>query len=665
MMLCLALVLCDVVFMSPHSRVLAAGPGPENSDCLACHCDKQLTAKQGGKVVSRYIEEKRFKASIHGSLSCTSCHADLEGKELPHDAPLKKVNCGICHSEEQALHAKSLHGRALARGDSLAPRCSSCHGEHDIVAVKSKNSPVAPLVVPLLCGKCHREGSPVQKNGKITEHNILENYSESIHGEALLKKGLVVAANCASCHTAHSVLPPSDPASSIARGNIAATCSKCHSEIEQVHRKTINGKLWEKEAHVLPACVDCHQPHKVRKVYYEQGMADADCMRCHENEKLKSHDRRSMYVRADDVATSRHSRVACSQCHSDVNASRVRPCEAITQKVDCSKCHDAVGQQFLRSKHGESFAANKPDPNAPSCKECHGSHKVLGKHDPASPSYPTNVPTLCARCHREGEKAALRYSGTQHQITSQYSESIHGKGLLESGLTVTATCTNCHTAHGVLPASDAQSSVNSKNLSSTCGQCHRGIEMQFTNSVHSATVTKTDKQLPVCSDCHTAHGIVRADGDSFRLKIMGRCGRCHEDVAKSYFETYHGKVSQLGNSKTAQCYDCHGAHDILNVNDPNSHLSRQNVVKTCQKCHAGAGRRFAGYLTHATHHDPKKYPYLFVAFWGMTALLVGTFTVFGAHTILWIPRAFQMRREIREEEAREAEAEKNKERDHE
>ncbi len=65
------------------------------------------------------------------------------------------------------------------------------------------------------------------------------------------------------------------------------------------------------------------------------------------------------------------------------------------------------------------------------------------------------------------------------------------------------------------------------------------------------------------------------------------------------------------------------------------------------------------------HHDPKKYPYLFVAFWGMTALLVGTFTVFGAHTILWIPRAFQMRREIREEEAREAEAEKNKERDHE
>ncbi len=48
-----------------------------------------------------------------------------------------------------------------------------------------------------------------------------------------------------------------------------------------MHRKVIKGELWEKQAHVLPACVDCHQPHKVRKVFYDQGMADADCLRCH------------------------------------------------------------------------------------------------------------------------------------------------------------------------------------------------------------------------------------------------------------------------------------------------------------------------------------------------------------------------------------------------
>ena len=91
-----------------------------------------------------------------------------------------------------------------------------------------------------------RHGGETQR--KIDQHNILENYTESIHGEGLLKKGLIVAANCASCHTAHSILPHTDPNSSIARRNIAATCTKCHAQIEAVHRKTIRGELWEKKS---------------------------------------------------------------------------------------------------------------------------------------------------------------------------------------------------------------------------------------------------------------------------------------------------------------------------------------------------------------------------------------------------------------------------------
>jgi len=133
-----------------------------------------------------------------------------------------------------------------------------------------------------------------------------------------------------------------------------------------VHRKTIRGELWEKEANVLPACVDCHQPHKVRKVYYEQGMADADCMRCHQNKELKARDGRGMFVQVIDVAGSKHAKVACSQCHSEVNASKLRPCESITKNVDCSKCHEEMGLQYQRSRHGQLFNAN--DPNAPTCK---------------------------------------------------------------------------------------------------------------------------------------------------------------------------------------------------------------------------------------------------------------------------------------------------------
>ena len=616
----------------------------ERADCLACHADKTLTGKRGGKTISLYVDGKKVSASVHGSLPCAACHADLQGKDLPHDVPLAKVQCGTCHTSEEAQHSASLHGRAISRGDQLAPRCKDCHGAHEIVPVKDPRSVVSPMRIPFVCGKCHSEGTPVQRQREIHQSNIVENYSESIHGEALLKKGLVVTATCTSCHTAHHILPHTDARSSIARRNIASTCTKCHAQIEQVHRKVIRGELWEKELHVLPACVDCHQPHKVRKVFYDQGMADTDCMRCHSRAEItSSKDGRSLVVKPEEVKGSRHAKTACSQCHSGVNASHLRPCETITQKVDCSSCHAEVGQQYQKSVHGQLFA--KKDQYAPVCTECHGTHGVLGKKDPTSPSFPTNVPVLCARCHREGNRAAIRYTGTQHQIVERYSESIHGKGLLKSGLTVTAMCTDCHTPHSEQPVSNPESSVNSRNLPATCGRCHHGIQEQFLGSIHATQVGKTDKALPVCSNCHTAHTIRRADAEGFKLQIMTQCGQCHEQIAKTYFDTYHGKVSQLGYTKTAKCYDCHGSHDIMAIADPRSHLSRENVVGTCQKCHPGANRRFAGYLTHATHHDPQKYPFLFWTFWGMTGLLVVTFVVGGLHTIFWIPRALQMRRE--------------------
>jgi hypothetical protein len=642
--------------------VLPAGvaEAQEAEECLVCHGDRDLTTERNGRTVSLYVSETRFGGSVHADLTCVGCHMDLAGLEDFHDTPLEKVDCGNCHDEIQTQHAASLHGRALARGDRLAPSCTNCHGLHDIKPVSDHDSPVSPLQIPYTCGKCHQEGSPVTQQRQIHQDHILENFSESIHGEGLLKKGLIVAPHCASCHTAHNILPHTDPASSIARSNIAGTCTQCHAEIESVHQKVIRGELWEKEEHVLPACADCHPPHKIRRVFYDQGMSDKDCIECHGKTDLVAEDGRPLYVAVEVVRQSRHAQTACSQCHSGVNVSRKRPCETITQKVDCDACHAEVGQQYEGSIHGQLLARN--DPNAPTCKECHGRHEVLGRLNPTSPIFATKIPTLCARCHREGEQAAVRYQGTEHDIVASYTESIHGKGLIKSGLTVTATCTNCHTPHGALPHGDPASSVNRANVPQTCGNCHHGIQEVFEQSIHHTMEGQTEKDLPVCNDCHSAHTIQRADVDGFKLDIMQKCGRCHHDIAATYFDTYHGKVSQLGYTKTAKCYDCHGAHDIQRVADPRSHLARDNVVETCQKCHPGATRRFAGYLTHATHHDPDKYPWLFWTFWGMTGLLVGTFIVSGAHTLLWLPRAIQMRRELRvaeeaEQRALEAEAE--------
>jgi predicted CXXCH cytochrome family protein len=617
----------------------------ENSDCLMCHEDKTLKGTKGGRAFSVYVNKNILSSSVHLKVDCIQCHVDLEGSDFPHTENVKRAKCNSCHEEIQKLYDGSLHGKAYARGDRLAPICQNCHGSHEISSVKNLKSKVAPINIPYLCGQCHKEGSAVQLQRNIPQTHILENYSESIHGEALLKKGLVVTATCISCHTSHEILPHTDSHSSIARKNIASTCAKCHAEIELVHRKVIKGALWEKEASVLPACVDCHQPHKARRVFYDQGMADTDCLTCHEKKDLKSSvDGHSLFVNYSEIKNSKHTNIACSQCHTGVKPSHVRPCDELTASVDCASCHTAIQDDYQKSVHG--ILASKNDSNAPTCKECHSNHNILGKKDPKSPTFALNIPNLCGNCHRDGEKAAVRYKGTEKQIIKNYSESIHGKGLLKSGLTVTATCTDCHTAHRELPHTDPISSINPENIPATCGNCHHGIQEQFEKSIHSSFVSKSGKKLPTCENCHSAHQIIRADSEGFKQTIMIQCGNCHKEIAKTYFETYHGKVSQLGYTKTAKCYDCHGAHDILPVENPASHLNRKNVVATCQKCHTSANRQFAGYFTHATHHDPNKYPWLFWTFWGMTGLLVGTFILAGLHTLLWLPRSLQWRREL-------------------
>ncbi len=623
-------------------------PLPGADDCAACHEDGRRTGKREPGLPPPF-DAAALRASPHADLECKGCHTDLAGKEPPHAEKLEKVDCGMCHPDEQSRHDESLHGRAIKRGDNLAPSCKTCHGSHNVLRPSDPRAPVSRMEVPRLCGGCHREGTPVSMTRNIPQENILGNYVDSIHGEGLFRRGLTVTAVCTSCHTSHFILPHTDKRSSIAKNNIAKTCMQCHTQIEAVHQKVIRGELWEKQPHLIPACVDCHQPHEVRRVFYTQGMSDRDCMKCHANPELKrmrGGRTVSMYVNEGELTRSRHARVACVQCHTGIRpSSHERPCASITAKVDCSICHAEQVQQFNESTHGQLVAKGSPD--APSCQDCHGTHGTLGKTDLTSPIFSRNVPNLCAKCHRAGQQAAVRYHGKEINPVEHYLESIHGKGLVQSGLTVTANCADCHTAHHELPSKDPRSSVHRDNVADTCGTCHRGIFELFNASIHSPSQNQTNKRQPVCSDCHSAHSIARTDLAGFRLHMMDQCGQCHKEITESYFDTYHGKVSRLGYVKTAKCSDCHGAHDILPVTDPRSRLSRTNIVTTCAKCHPGSNRRFAGYLTHATHHDPEKYPFLFWTFWGMTSLLLGTLTISALHTMAWLPRALKYRKELK------------------
>jgi predicted CXXCH cytochrome family protein len=613
-----------------------------SDECLLCHGNGAMFSGNGDSA-RLVFPSGVFSNSVHGApgLTCQMCHV---GMSFPHQDQSPQVDCGLCHAAQGAQHGESLHGQAAARGDPLAPTCTDCHGSHGVLSHTDPSSPTAVLNIPSLCGECHREGSPVSRTHDIPQDSVLENYSMSIHGEGLFRQGLSVTAVCTSCHTSHQILPHTDPRSSIHENNVAATCMQCHAQIERVHRQVIEGRLWEEEPEKIPACVDCHSPHKIRRVFYDAGTADRDCLTCHGDRALRGvaqGDTVSLYVDEAAHSASMHGEITCAQCHTDVTPGLSRACSTIADPVDCAVCHEGVVNQYERGIHGRLAAQG--DTDAPVCLDCHDNHATLGKEVPTSPTFARNVPALCARCHRKGEQAAVRIISDVVTPVESYEMSIHGKGLFESGLTVTATCSNCHSPHMELPAADSSSTVNRANLAKTCGTCHHGIEEEFRTSIHWSDdgPDNGENPLPTCEDCHTSHTISRVDRADFRLNMMNQCGRCHEDEAETFFDTFHGKVSRLGDAAAAKCSDCHGTHNILPVDDVRSTLSRRNIVNTCSSCHEGANLRFTGYLTHATHHDPEKYPWLFWTFWGMTTLLAVTLTFATLHTIAWLYRLWR------------------------
>jgi cytochrome b subunit of formate dehydrogenase len=615
----------------------------EIDDCLMCHEDEELTKIRGERVVSLYIDLDEYTESVHGreDMTCIDCHADLDGLEDEHAEDLEPVDCSMCHDDAYEVYSQSLHGRESEAGNALAPHCWDCHGAHDILPPENEKSRVNRFNIPVMCGSCHKEGAPVARMFDIPQDSILTHYSQSIHGEGLFKRGLTISAVCIDCHTGHSVLDHLDPASTIHRDNVATTCQQCHGRIEAVHQKVISGELWEKEPEKVPACIECHQPHEVRRVYYNEGMADAECLQCHEDRDLMStdDDPRSMFVDRGIMHGSAHKSVTCAQCHTGASPSMDRPCATVTDKVDCSICHAEVVATWQQGTHGSLFM--RGDKDAPDCLRCHGTHDIKKRLDPESPIYVSNVSHLCGECHGAGGVADQRYEGDVVNMVENYDMSVHGQAISESGLVVSAKCTDCHTTHQMLPQGDPKSSIHRSNIVETCSTCHQGIFETFKSSIHFTGDEKDGHELPMCDDCHSSHEITRTDAQGFMKEIVSTCGYCHEDVTESYFDTFHGKVVKLGYTETAKCQDCHGAHNILPTYNPESTLSRDNIVATCAQCHEGSHRRFAGYLTHATHHDREKYPFIYWTWLFMTSLLVGTFAFFGLHTLMWLPRSFQ------------------------
>jgi len=111
-------------------------------------------------------------------------------------------------------------------------------------------------------------------------------------------------------------------------------------------------------------------------------------------------------------------------------------------------------------------------------------------------------------------------------------------------------------------------------------------------------------------------------------------------VAGRYTLSLHGELTDLGFGPAAKCSDCHGSHDILPVQDPNSRLSAQNRLTTCQQCHVYAVRNFCDFDPHANHKDEENYPNLHAVYHWATLPLNLVFGLFLLHAVLWFVRSF-------------------------
>ncbi len=205
--------------------------------CLTCHEDSAAareTTSPTARFIAGWMGGAHGNALLHGdarAANCVSCHGS-HGIRATRDSasPVSRTNlpstCGTCHAENVQRFTRSAHGVAASKGDTTAPGCTTCHGEHTKPA-----SPGAASAVPagrgaaLACTRCHGPVRLMGKYGIVSDQ--FKSFSDSYHGFAV-RGGSVEVANCASCHDPHDVKPPSDPTSGVNRANRPVTCGKCH-----------------------------------------------------------------------------------------------------------------------------------------------------------------------------------------------------------------------------------------------------------------------------------------------------------------------------------------------------------------------------------------------------------------------------------------------------
>jgi cytochrome b subunit of formate dehydrogenase len=374
------------------------------------------------------------------------------------------------------------------------------------------------------------------------------------------------------------------------------------------HEEVVN----ENAKHAAITCVECHPNIPDGKAEHKGALDDtpSDTMcataGCHPEATKKT-------------LEGKHKDAPCETCHGTVHDKFV-----LNDEKACRQCHK---EQVLAHQDSMHAKAKKPV----TCGNCHGDmHDIKLKKDPLSPMSKVLQVSTCGECHDTEKVRAFR-------------KSVHGQGLLRSGLSVAPTCSSCHGSHDMVKVKDPAARVGRERITETCGQCHTFIVDRWKKSHHGETFLKgtpeEKKKAPVCTDCHSGHETVDPGVDNNALAMVSKCEKCHAEQSRSYRDSFHGKATKLGLGVAATCASCHTPHDMRHAKDPLASVNPAHLKATCQQCHEGANDAFIQFLPHNEPSDPKGNQVLYTIWLFMTVLLTSVLGFFTLHTLLWLQRS--------------------------